>query len=81
MSHKKCPACGTVVLFVTDAEGTIHPLDVSAPVFCVEAVGPDLRAARAPRTIPGGLAPGEAAYLVSHFATCPQADRFSRKGR
>jgi hypothetical protein len=68
LTTRPCRACGKKLAFVRDAEGRLHPLDVVAPTFRVQADGAGLPiAVRASST------------FVSHFATCPRASEFSRR--
>lgn len=62
-----CKGCGREVLFMKDENGKTQILDAVAPTYVV--VGPD-RCERTGKDIPERV-------LVSHFATCRQADRFS----
>lgn len=75
---KRCP-CGQAIIFAEDAKGTIHPLDVSSPVFAVtvDADG-TVTAEKAKRDLPTDWADMAPAYLVSHFRTCSKVDEFRR---
>ena len=66
--YSACKGCGKEILWATDDQGTRHPLDTVPPTFQVIETQHKgvFRAVRSP------------AY-VSHFATCPQASRFSKK--
>lgn len=68
---RPCKACGRRLSFVKTAEGKIVPLDTVAPVFEVRP-GPD----------GGAIAVrSDQSFGVSHFATCPSANQFSKKGK
>lgn len=86
----RCRGCDREVLFVKDEEGKTQILDVVAPVFEPASFrgyeGGHEDDAETPREFLGELAPGSLVVrraptaMVSHFATCPKADQFS-KGR
>lgn len=68
-----CNGCGATLLWGETPEGTKIPLDPNAPVYALVGGGPFegtnlLRCVR--------LAKDKA--MVSHFATCPKANEFSR---
>lgn len=66
---RRCRACGKLLIFAVTDAGMRVPLDTVAPTFSVQQEGDrSLRAARSET-------------FVSHFATCPAATDFSRKGR
>jgi hypothetical protein len=60
-----CKGCGKPIVWATDIDGKRHPLDPTPPVYLVQMDGGNPVATRQP------------AAFVSHFATCPQRDRFS----
>lgn len=66
---RSCKGCGARLLFVKDAAGKVHPLDLKAPVFSVIT---DMTGEK--------VAERTDAY-VSHFATCPKANDFSGSKR
>lgn len=63
----KCKGCGKPITWGIDPEGKRIPLDPSAPVYAYAS-----ETQQCERT---GLA------LVSHFATCPDANKFSKENR
>jgi hypothetical protein len=63
-----CRACRAPVVFAESDRGAKLPLDAAAAVYLVERAEGELRARRTH------------VALVTHFATCPEAARFS-KGR
>jgi hypothetical protein len=66
---RPCKACGKKLLFVRDEHGKLHPLDAEAPVWVViQDLYGNPTAVRAANS------------YVTHFATCPSANEFS-KGR
>lgn len=67
---RACRGCGKRLFFVRDGNGRLQPLDAVAPVFTVER---DMTGAPVAQRL-------LSAY-VSHFATCPKADAFSRGRR
>lgn len=65
-----CRGCGRPIVWAKSPDGSKkYPLDPRAPVFEVSGVDPVLIAKISPT-----------AY-VSHFATCPNADEFSKSKR
>ena len=68
---RECKKCGAPLHFVTNAAGgKIIPLDLRAPVYCIVYEKCDSR----------NMNVGVRTQLcfVSHFATCPYADEFSK---
>lgn len=72
--YGKCKGCGKKIIWARGLNGKWQPLDAVAPCFRLIG-GLDI------------LTTGEVTCeratdtLVSHFATCPDANRFSRKGK
>ncbi len=66
-----CKGCGRTIVWGVDGKGTRIPLDPRAPVYRMtgEFAGDMAHVNR------------DTMALVTHFATCPQADRFSKKGQ
>jgi hypothetical protein len=65
-----CKACGKPVIFASDMiRGTCQILDASAPVYSYEIRNGHTVCARLENA------------AVSHFATCPNANDFSRKSK
>lgn len=69
MSAKPCKGCGKLVVFAKDPDGKWQVLDSVAPVYrqtgVKDGVAQVVRDTKA---------------LVSHFATCPNANKFSGGG-
>ena len=66
-----CRGCGAPIVWAVLENGTKVPLDPKPPVYHTGTLRPD-----------GGVnATRDREALVSHFATCPQANQFSGKGR
>lgn len=66
--EQTCKGCGKKVIFARDTEGKIQILDPVPPIFGLLSDLPD--GSTHVRRLRG-------AY-VSHFATCPKANEFSR---
>lgn len=72
MSEEKCKGCGKTIIWGMTEDGKKIPLDPAPPVYTLSGFASPVdsrysEVARAKRTD----------FMVSHFATCPQADRFS----
>jgi len=63
-----CKGCGKPIVWAKDEKGTSHPLDARAPVYHFN--GGDLDAEFTVYRLTGSW--------VSHFATCPKANEFSK---
>lgn len=79
----RCKGCGREIVWGRTVEGKTIPLDPAAPVYQLSetANGPNgevlyvaLMDSEARRTVGVGV-------MVSHFSTCPAADRFSASRR
>jgi len=68
--------CGKEILWGIDPNGTRIPLDPRAPVYHVISFDPISNAYVVERA--GQNTP---VYHVTHFATCPKANEFSRSSR
>lgn len=69
-----CKGCGKVIWWGVDPDGNTIPLDPTAPVYEVgieEALGTRHKVTRCDRRL----------VMVSHFATCPEANRFSGRNK
>lgn len=71
MNITKCKGCNAPIAFVKDRVGKTHPLDVRTPIYEVKR---DLAGNEVCEIVTEG-------FYVSHFKTCPQANRFSASGR
>lgn len=69
MREARCRGCKAPIIFAVTEQGRTIPLDVRAPTYRVKQE--DDGTLRAQRT---------RGVLVSHFATCPKASAFSRRG-
>lgn len=69
----KCKGCGKEILWAVDADGKRIPLDTKPPVYQFWQVPTkDGVVMRCDWT---------KIHAVSHFATCPEANRFSKSKR
>ena len=66
-----CKGCSKEILWAIDDNGTKHPLDTTPPTYVVIEDAKKKGAFRAVRSM---------AY-VSHFATCPLANTFSKRNK
>lgn len=83
MSGPKVCICGQKIIFAkeTKADGTesIHPLDVSSPVYKVSCDGAgNFTAEKDNRELPV-TAVDAVAHLVSHFRSCGDPNRFRKE--
>jgi hypothetical protein len=71
-----CKGCGALIVWAELANGKRVPLDPRPAVYDVTLAGVAHEALTAERA-------DRRRYMVSHFATCPEANRFSgaSKGR
>lgn len=69
MTRRPCKSCGRELTFARSTDGKVIPLDMVAPVYELE-LDPDGVQMVALRTT---------SAHVSHFATCPHAERHSRR--
>lgn len=67
MSAARCKGCGKEILFAADPSGRLITLDTKPPVYQLADDGEHCERARG--------------FYVSHFATCPDAQQFSGKGK
>ena len=65
-----CKGCNRIIMWGKTADGKNIPLDPKAPVYRVLEQDTD-----------GALIERTSTHLVSHFSTCPQANRFSSSNR
>lgn len=68
-----CKGCGTPIVWARDANGKAIPLDPKPATYGVK-VDPQLGAI----CVRANGADSVAQVYVSHFATCPKANEFSR---
>ncbi len=68
-----CRGCGKPIIWAVTEEGKKIPLDPRPPVYLMQIVLKDDIAT-------GVNAVRDERYAVSHFATCPDANRFSKSG-
>ena len=62
-----CQLCGCPLAFGLTSEGKKIPMDLHAPVYCVTG---EQNPGQPPQVVRTELC------FVSHFATCPEADKF-----
>lgn len=67
--YGKCRGCGAEILWAKTLSGKNIPLDTKAPVFMVTM--DEVEGQKKPMAL--GIKSG----MVSHFSTCPDADKFS----
>lgn len=67
---KACKGCGKRILWGIDEDGTTIPLDMTPPVYVPR--GGEFREGMV-------VVDRHTRAYVSHFATCPQREQFSRK--
>jgi hypothetical protein len=70
IERTECKGCGRPIIWGITEDGTRIPLDPKPPTYVLEFTGERGVKVRRVRSV-----------LVSHFATCPQASRFSGGGR
>jgi hypothetical protein len=73
VTNGTCRGCGKPIVWAKNlrADGSLQniPLDPRAPVYSVQVIGEnEVRCTLVPRDN----------FMVSHFATCPNANDFSR---
>ena len=64
--QRRCRGCNKTLLFAKTSEGKIIPLDLSAPVYKLET------------DMTGVMVAVRVDAYVTHFASCPKADEFSK---
>lgn len=69
----KCKGCDAEIVWGIDEKGTRVPLDPRPPVYELLKFDPVVQAYAVERD--GGERPR---HYVSHFATCPDANKFSK---
>lgn len=70
MKTSPCKGCGKPILWAQDHEGKKIPLDPKPPVYTVYGRDLDKGVALCERST-------RQIFMVSHFATCPNANDFS----
>lgn len=81
----KCRGCGAEINWVRMRSGRVIPVDPE-PVFVVEGSGKDVIVtedggiANGVQCPGGAVPPGKRRGWRSHFASCPMADQFRRRG-
>ena len=87
MGFGRCRSCGATVFWILVKSGKMMPCDAEPEQFHPDPRGPRLYILNDGHTMRGtplqdGEEPGEdtAVGNISHFATCPGADKF-RRGR
>lgn len=77
MKTTPCKGCGKPIVFVADEDGKTIPIDPRPPVYYATVWAADVSDIRG---TPVQVRRVKEAF-VSHFATCPKASEFSRKGK
>lgn len=67
MNTSPCKGCGKPIVWGETDDGKKIPLDPKPPVYTVVWTARKITCSRSPREV----------FMVSHFATCPEANRFS----
>lgn len=83
MKTSTCRGCGAPIVFIRTQAGKSMPCDAEPVTYWQEPGGPhkivtpngEVRSAR----LEGDLQQATGIGYVSHFATCPAADKFRRK--
>ncbi len=77
-----CRACGAEIMFIKTTAGKTTPVDAKAVFYIPDPKGKNLYVLPDGTTERGWTVPvqGDAAKIgyVSHFATCPEADKFRK---
>ena len=85
----KCKGCGREIIWVKSAKGKAIPCDPDLITFCPDKEGDQVYITEDGQYIRGYDKPADGNGFddwsarrgrVAHFATCPQADRFRRRG-
>lgn len=66
MTEQPCKGCGKAIVWAKSDTGATIPLDPQAPVYTLNEDGTCARNKDA---------------MVTHFATCPNANQFSKGGK
>lgn len=78
----KCKSCGAEIIWIKTANGKSMPCDPEAHFVSERSDGNETFVMRDGRVVKGFRAYGDATSpvgYISHFATCPSADRHRRK--
>ena len=82
----KCRGCGAEINWIRTRSGKLIPVDPQ-PVFFADGAGKEI-VVTADGMISNGILcrggnvpPGKRTGWKSHFATCPMADQFRRRGK
>ena len=82
---QKCRACGAPIIFLKTAKGKTMPVDEGAVFFKAHPDGKELFILGDGSTMRGNQvsdrAEGDQFGYISHFATCPNADDFRKRGK
>lgn len=82
---QKCRACGAPIMFLKTAKGKTMPVDEGAVFFKAHPDGKELFILGDGSTMRGNQvsdrAEGDQFGYISHFATCPNADDFRKRGK
>lgn len=77
----KCKSCGAEILFIKSSRG-LHPVDAEEIRFDYKLNGPDRIVTGNGEVLTGVVSDqGKERGFRSHFATCPDAGRFRKRGK
>lgn len=83
MGESKCRACGADIMFIKTAAGKTMPVDAKSMYFLPDPSGKNLYVLPDGTTERGWTVSVQGndtkIGFVSHFATCPEADRFRKR--
>ena len=77
-----CRGCGAPIIWIKTASGKAMPCDAKPVMYWRDVCGPERIVTKDGHVVTGrlmgdALSPTGTGY-ISHFATCPAADRFRR---
>lgn len=80
----KCRSCGADIKFIKLKSGKWNPCDTQKRTVIIRDEGPEVLISEDGEIIKGRFASIEdganAVGYISHFATCPNADKFRKRG-
>ena len=81
----KCRSCGKLITFIKTRSGKSMPCDAEQVRFVPDLNGKNLYVLEDGSVIHGALPRPDDSDIetgyISHYATCPEADRFRRPGK
>lgn len=84
MNVSRCRACGAEISFIKTKAGKTMPVDCASQYFHPDPAGSQLyvlidgTTCRGEQLPMGTIDPDQKIGFVSHFATCPEADKFRK---